>query len=260
MTENVEQKLNVAIRLLKECLLTTVSPEFVQERVRTVRDIYENRSFLKQFSGSNDTVSHIANIILAAIRAQDRMRTMDCLKILRGLVRNTTPEEALGPATVHVLFEIYKHYVFDVREELQWCVSSIVKDQLLDDEAIDWLLANENQSEHIVNRLLLFPTAHPKIKEWAKRAYQMKTFHQRQYQVIALLIEKDLPSYVEGEESNTILWAIHKARIPDARKIVLINKYSDLDSVEAIVKIANRMQNKEIMVHLLSKLETMRAS
>jgi hypothetical protein len=96
MIENVEQRLTTAIRLLKECLLTTVPPEFVQERVRTVRDIYENRSFLKQLPGSNDTVSHIANIILAAIRAQDRMRTMDCLKILRDLVRNTTLKKRLA--------------------------------------------------------------------------------------------------------------------------------------------------------------------
>jgi hypothetical protein len=257
MVENFEERLNTAIRLLKGCVLTTVPPEFVQDRVRTVRDIYENRSVLKRLPGTDGTVSHIANIILAAVRARGRMRTLDCLKVLRSLIRNTTSGEAFRPATVHVLFEIYKHYIFDGSEELQWCISAIVKDQLLDDEAVDWLLANENQSEHIVNRLLLFPTAHPKIKAWAKRAYQTNAFPDRQYQVVALLIEKDLPSYVEDEESNTILWAIHKARIPEVHKVALINKYSDLDSVESLVKIADQMENKEIIVHLLSKLEAM---
>lgn len=261
MIEDFEEHLITAIQLLKErILLTTAPPEFVLENIYTARDIYENRKILRQLPGTNDTVSHIGRIILEAVKARKRIRTLDCLKVLRSFVHNPISDETLSPTTVHVLFEIYKHYIFSQNEELQWCVSSIVKNQILDDQAIDWLLANESKSTHIVNRLLLFPAAHPKIKKWAKRAYRTGAFPDRRSEVIALLIEDDLPLYAKKENSKTILWAIYKARIPDNHKIALINKYSDLASVESVMKIADRIKNKEIMVCLLDKLEAMRFS
>jgi len=98
------------------------------------------------------------------------------------------PPTALKPATVAMLFRIYQQFIFQNNENVQWCVSVIVKGKLLSDAAINRLVKNSNRSEHIINRLLLYPEPHPKIRKWAKRVYGEDSLRRRGSEVMALLM------------------------------------------------------------------------
>ena len=154
------------------------------------------------------------------------------------------------------LFKLYKYFIFSESDEILWSSSSILKDLKLSKESINWLLENYEKSEHIVNRLLLYPEPNQEIQNWAKEMYLNRKITDRTYELIALLIDKDLPSYINDEDSNTILWAIFKSRIPKGRKINLLVKYCDLYSLESLIKISDRLETPKIVQGLLAKLKS----
>ena len=244
-----------AIQALRNRLILSMPADQIMERIHTLRDVYIYRSPLKQITGSDANVAYVAGLIREAIQSRKRFRTLDCLKVLRNLVKNTEIENPLCPGTIKELFNIYKHFIFHRNEDVQWCASVILKDQPLDDNAVEWLLANYKRSKHLVNRLLLYPVHSIKIQRWAKRVYIKKALPDRQSEVLAWLIEDDFPEFVTDEDSNVLVWAVAKSKITHEKKVELINRYSDLRCVEAVIEIADRMESKEILEHLLGKIE-----
>lgn len=224
-------------------------------RINNVKDVYEHRSVLKRIKSSDTIIAHIARLFLKAIRERRRFRTLDCLKVLRSLVKGLPVDTALQAGTISALFEIYKHFIFSGKDEVEWCVSAMIKDKQLGDEAVDWLLSNRDRSKHIVNRLLLYPCSHSKIRQWAEQAFCEGALSDRRYELLALLVEEGIPDNARNENSATILWAVFKARIPRERKVDLLKRYSDLDSLTSAVEIAARLEAPEILRSLLDKLE-----
>ena len=85
--------------------------EYVQENIRSVKDIYQQRTLLKQQKGTDAAISHIAQVIINGTDSGHRMRTLDCLKVLRSLTKNMG-SSVLSKDTVGELFQIYKKFVF----------------------------------------------------------------------------------------------------------------------------------------------------
>ncbi|MBD1860955.1 MULTISPECIES: hypothetical protein [Trichocoleus] len=255
----ISQDIVWAINNLKWHLLKYETKNLINV-IKSVRDIYQYRHTLKKVKSSDKAVECITDIILAAIRKTQRFRTLDCLKVLRSLVKNIPEDNELSERTVAKLFEVYKHFVFSHREDVQWCVSSIIKDKKLSGEAIDWLIGNQSESTHIVNRLLLYPCPHPQIKNWAEQVLSKSELSDRRSDLIAILIEKDLPKAAAKDSSSTIQWAIFKSRLPCETKINLLNQYSDFDSLQATIEIAERLNSPDILRSLLKKIEGMNDS
>jgi len=259
--KNLEAPTNLtcAITNLKEHLLK-YETENLFNIIRSVKDIYQYRYTIKQVESSDKTIAAIADLILAAIQKKQRFRTLDCLKVLKSLVKNLPESNDLSEETTAKLFEIYKYFILSERENIQWCVSSIIKDKKLSDEAIDWLVSNQLRSKHIVNRLLLYPCKHPQIKNWAEKVLSKDELQDRRSELIAILIEKDLPKAATKENSSTIQWAIFKSCLPYENKIEMLKQYSDIDSLQATIKIADRLKSPGILRDLLEKLENLNTS
>jgi hypothetical protein len=81
---------------------------------------------IKQVKSSDKAVAAIADLILAATQKRQRFRTLDYLKVLKSLVKNLPEDNDLSEETIAKLFEIYKYFVLSGREDIQWCVSSII--------------------------------------------------------------------------------------------------------------------------------------
>jgi hypothetical protein len=252
--------LSEAINYLKEHLLK-YEPEKLFHNIKSVKDIYEYRRTLKEIKSSSKAVALIADMILTAIQKKLRFRTLDCLKVLRNLIKQLPENHELTEETLTQLFEIYKHFIFSDRKEIHWCVSSIIKDKKLGEEAVDWLVSNQPRSkQHIVNRLLLYPVPHPKIKSWAEQVLSKNGLPDRRSELISLLIEQDLPKVAAKEDSSTLQWAIFKSRIPYESKINLLKQYSDFDSIQSTIDIAHRLESPELLRSLLEKLEGVNVS
>lgn len=247
---NIEQ----AIQYVDLQLLTYEPEEYVLQEIKTIRDLYEHRMPLKTFIGTDPIVSHIAGIIVTAIDNRIRMRTLDCLRVLRAVVKSGPPT-ALKPSTVAMLFRIYQQFIFQNNENVQWCVSVILKGKILSDAAINWLVQNSNRSEHIINRLLLYPEPHPKIKEWAKRVYGEDSLRPRRSEVMALLMTRNRADhFARTNDLNTFAWAVFKSHLESPQKIAILGKYSTFETFASVIEIAYRLKSRELLQQLLANL------
>jgi hypothetical protein len=244
-----------AIQYLELHLLTYKPEEYVLGQIKTIRDLYEHRTPLKAFIGTDRIVSHIAAIMVAAIDGGIRMRTLDCLKVLRALVKSKQPT-ALKPHTIGMLFKIYQQFIFRDNENVQWCVSVILKGKVLSDDAIDWLVQNFSKSEHIVNRLLLYPEPHPKIRKWAKRIHDEGGLPRRRSEVLALLLTQASADHLaRNNDLNTFAWAVFKSHLERQQKIALLGKYSAFETFASVIEIADRLESPELLQQVLTKLK-----
>jgi len=250
-TLNIEQ----AIHYVDLQLLTYEPEEYVLREIKTIRDLYEHRVPLKAFIGTDPIVSHIAGIIVTAIDNRLRMRTLDCLKVLRAVVKSGPPT-ALKPATVAMLFRIYQQFIFQNNEDVQWCVSVILKGKILSDAAINWLVQNSSRSEHIVNRLLLYPEPHAKIKKWAKRVYVEDSLRRRRSEVMALLMtQNSADHFARTNDLNTFAWAVFKSHLESRQKVAILGKYSTFETFASVIEIAHRLKSRELLQQLLANLK-----
>ncbi|MBI4285365.1 MAG: hypothetical protein HY670_05650 [Chloroflexi bacterium] len=230
--------------------------EYVLKNINSVRDIYRQRATLKQQPGTDSIISHVAQVIINGIENGHRMRTLDCLKVLRSLSRNVR-SASISYDTVEKLFLIYKKFVFSQKDEVKWCVSAIVKGRPLSDDAVEWLIQNCTHSDHILNRLLLYPTNHPKITQWAEKAYHENSVpEERRSELIALLLNiENADKFAHDNGANIMVWAIFKSRISIEGKVSLLKKYCNVEAFASIVTVADRLGSLEILSHFLDKLQ-----
>jgi hypothetical protein len=197
----------------------------LQRLVRTPRDVYDNRTILKQIPCDEYTVGYIARIILEALHSGKPFRFVDCVKVLRTLIASAAPLQ-FSPSTVEVLFEIYRAKIFSVNEQTQWHLSRIVKGQFLDEDAIGWLLKNWQRSDHIVNRLLGYPERHPMIVAWAREMYAAGRFPERTTDLLAILIDHSVPLLRPDTDPASVIWAIFRSRSDDTTKKRLLKEHA----------------------------------
>ena len=244
-----------AIDYVELHLLTYEPEEYALGQIKTVRDVYEHRTPLKKFCGTDRIISHISQILVDTIEDRKRMRTLGCLKVLRALVKKANPSN-LKADTIARLFRIYQEFIFRDNEDIQWCVSAILKDKPLTDTAIHWLICNCNRSEHIVNRLLLYRDTHAEIRSWAERVYNEDGLPRRRSEVIAVLLTPENANrFAADNDANTFVWAVFKAHLTTKQKVALLKKYSTFEAFASVVEIANRLESPDLLRHFLIKLK-----
>lgn len=214
--------------------------------VKTTQDIFKFKSVLKSLPCTDEIVTYLANIILEAISAQKRFRKVECLKVLRSIVRNSQGVPHFESTTIRLLFRIYQNLIFDLPEDGQWAVSVLIKGQLLENSEIHWLINNYKQSVHPLNRLLLYPEYHPTIAEWAERVYLAHEFPEREIEIISLCIQKNLPPFVDQGNYEVILKSISRARLTLAEKEILLIKMAHPENIHILMEIAINYKMKTL--------------
>jgi hypothetical protein len=204
-------------RLLRDGLLLFESNDLTG-RIRNVRDIFTFRHVLKQSPFNVQTVNHLAHLVRDALHAGARFRVFDSLKVLRAIIVAGNGQNLPAP-TVRVLFDIYRHLILKSREEIQWCLSRLIKDQTLNDDGLTWLIDHWSQSTHLVNRLLLYPKSHPKIVEWARSRYDAWDLTDRRSELIGILLASDGVAAFRHEQPETLAWAIMRSSLTRSAKI-----------------------------------------
>ena len=56
--------------------------------IRNARDIYEHRNLLKQLLLDEYTINYLMDIIIESVVNKSRFRTLDCLRVIRAILRN----------------------------------------------------------------------------------------------------------------------------------------------------------------------------
>lgn len=208
--------------------------------IRDTRDIYEHRAVLKQLLLDNNVINYLLDILIKAIEGGTRFRTLDCLRVIKAILRNNLLGHKLDSQTVGNLFYLYKTFIFHNNEEVKMCANSLIRFQQLDDKSVRWLISHWDKSGHSLNRLLRYPEKHPLISEWAKDIYQQGQLMERQSEVIALLIDENIPAFVK-EKDATIIWAIYYSRISDEAKQRLLMERFSVDFLDTLWEVSLRL-------------------
>lgn len=240
------------LQMLRKHMMVLDPDRYLPEFVKEPRDIYEERYLLRFLPCTDFVINHISDVLCVAVANKKRFRVYDCLKVLRGIIRNRPPTSGLSADTVEKLFALYKQFIFKVRVDVQWCLSSIMKDHLLSEDAIGWLIEHSGDSVHIVNRLLKYPRPHPKIKEWAKAQYLAGGLADRKSELIGLIIDECVPSFV-NEEPSVILWALYKSPISNEQKKRLLKQYASSEVDDAVIEIALRLRYADVIQQLIDE-------
>ena len=111
----------------------------VCRRVTDTRTMWELRHELKRLPYKPAVLSHLANIVRSALAENRRFRVFDCVKILRAQVVASQGRKLPSPI-VRALFAIYRDLILASREELQWTLSRLIRDQELNDKEMAWLI------------------------------------------------------------------------------------------------------------------------
>ena len=243
------------IKSLEEYVLRYSATDWVNKYIKTTKDISYHRYSLIRIKSDGKTVDYIATIILKDVEEKKRFRKIECLRVLKNLKNNLSSYAEIKPPTTKKLFDIYKHLIFNSSDELKWSLGSLLKNLPLEEDAIDWLIKNYPSSEHIVNRLLLYPLFNKKIYSWAEMIYKSNQYEERLLDIVALLIRIDVPPYINNVDSNIVLWAIYKSRITENKKILLLKKYCGIENISSVIKISDRLKTPGIAEYLLKKIK-----
>ncbi len=227
------------------------SPEkYLKKFVNTTADIFTERHLLKAVSFDNKSIEYIVGIIVEDIAANRRFRRVECLKVLKRIIKNRSSDEAYSKELLENLFYLYRHFILVGSEEVQWAVSTYIKDHILNDECIKWLIDNYQESEHIANRLLRYPVRNERVSNWARNVLKSGELRDRISEIIGILIEEEVPSFVQ-EDNTTIMWAIYYSKCSKTQKRKLILEHLDYENYLPAIVVANRLEIGEISKDLL---------
>jgi hypothetical protein len=239
---------------LEKRLMLFYPEDYLPRFVSTIQDIFENRFLLRNLPCNNQVLNYLLTIIVKSVDEGKRFRTLPTLKVIKAIVKNKSQETELERGVVKQLFHLYKKYIFAENEEVQWCVSIFIKDQVLDDEDVEWLISNYDNSSHIINRLLRYPIRNELITAWAKKAYRQNKLEDRKSEVVAILIENDIPSFVKNIDRKAILWSIYYAKVPDEIKLKLLKRYASVKNVDAALDISLRLGYPSVIEYMIKQL------
>ena len=239
--------------LLEKCLMLFFPKRDLPKFVKDVRDVYEQRAFLRQLPYSEFALDHILSTITDAVDRGIRFRTLDCLNIVKKLVKRRPAGQQFDADTVGALFALYQRYVFSKNETVQWCVSVFIKDQILSDEQVKWLRTHYQDSEHIANRLLRYPGKNELVRQWAVEVLRKGHLVHRQSEVIALLIDDSVPSIADSADLTVVLWAIYHANVPARIKERLLREHAHPECSQTVLDICLRLGVSGPIEYMLEK-------
>lgn len=227
--------------------------ELLPMYVGDAKDIYEHRALLKQLLLDDYALNYLLDIVVRAVEDGARFRTLECLKVIKAILKNNPFGLELDSRTVGKLFYLYKSFIFHKSEEVRACANLLIRFQFLSDEDVSWLISTWEKSEHSLNRLLRYPQKHPLITQWAKEVYQQRQLPKRQAETVALLIDESIPSFITDDE-DTIIWAIYYARVSAEIKQRLLMERFSVGSLNSMWEVSVRLKYPAVIEFMRSKV------
>ena len=222
-----------------EVVLPTLAPN--------VQGLYANRSFIRLAPCTDFVLGYIAQMLVDVTEKGLRFRKYECLRNIRQIIRGHAEPVNLSPNIVDLLFQLYRHYIYSEKEDIQWCVSTYLKDRILSAEHLSWLIANASTSTHLVNRLLRYPKYEPAIVDWARSALDGDLFPERRAELLGMVTADELPDIAAKFPADAVLWGIYYSRVGLERKSLLLRSVVTEESAEAALTIAMRLRLPEVV-------------
>ncbi len=225
--------------------------QYIKDFIKTANDIVSHKQLLQSAFLDESSLEYLVDLMVDNVQKNRRFKRVASIKVLKQLIKKCDRKENFQTSLARKLFYLYRHFIFSDNEAIQWAVSIFIKDVVLDDADVLWLIDNHDESEHIINRLLRYPVYNTKISKWAERVYKNGDLLTRQSEVIAILISDEVPNYI-SVNSDVLMWAIYHSKSDTTTKEQLILSHLDFAEYAGALEVAQRLHFSSVASTLLS--------
>jgi len=221
-------------RLLQGRYLEHFPEDFPLDLIHDYSSILRFRDYLKNSRPDKQLLTILLDTVLLKIERSQRFQKIVLLK----LILNHLNCNDIDANILNKVFRVYQQLICDEPDEVCWKLSKLLKDRELLPEYIDWLLANYETSEHILNRILRYPVKNKAISQWAETAINNEELINRRAEIIGLILNFR-PKY-RHRDHQALAWGIYYSKLPADEKQRLLDKHFYADNLGELLKICER--------------------
>jgi len=192
------------------------------------------KDILKNVLPNKEILNKLLDTAIHRIENRKRFQKLTLIK----LIRHHSNIDNLDDKIKGKLFDIFKYLIITASEDVEWKLTSLLKDKELAEDNIRWLIDNYENSKHIVNRLLRYPVSNKLIYKWADYCLQNKKLEDRLSELIGIKLNYN--AKFKHKDKAAFVWGIHYSKLDvDTKKDLLLRNINKDNFIE-VIKISER--------------------
>ena len=168
--------------VIQDIYLLIFPADIPPEILREYKTVIAYKYLIRNATPNETRLTALVDMVLKRLTENRRFQRLTLLK----LIRHHSEAKHIDPKTMSGLFQIFQAMIISAKDDVGWKLSVSLKDKVLAEEHISWLLDHYSDSEHIQNRLLRYPVKHRKISSWAKHCIEHNIHPTRLSELISL--------------------------------------------------------------------------
>lgn len=233
--------------LLKSIYLQNFPDKIPDEVFCDYDTVLKHRQLIKYSNPDKKILNHLLDIVIDKIKNNKRFQRITFIKLIHSQCDNRIIDNKI----TEKLFFVFKSLINEVNDQIAWKLSVTIKDIELEQENINWLIANYEDSEHIQNRLLRYPNPNKGISAWAEERLKKRDMQERESELIGLKLNFDM-NY-NFEDKSKLIWGVHYAKISSNDKKKLLLRHMVQDNFEEFLKICEKNDFNDIISQIYTE-------
>lgn len=228
----------------------------IREYIRSINEVYEKRAILRQIRWDFESFDYLLSIFVnTAANDVPFKKKVDCFKILKRAIKDNFSGVQFPREVLDKLFYLYKSFIQLANEDIAWCLSVFLKDQILSDDQVNWLIQNAAKDEFILNRLLRYPIENSSIEEWALQSLDSDIIEGRESELYGILIKGRIPDILKEKNSDELAWGIYYSKTNIETKEMLLLDIAGKSNYRSVCEISYRLNLPNVTRHLIEKIK-----
>ncbi|MGA2091984.1 MAG: hypothetical protein ABSH16_01060 [Sedimentisphaerales bacterium] len=233
------------LKYLENELLKITPSVKIAEYVNNIDDVYEKRAILKECRWDYESFDYLLSIFTDTVTNRQRFRKKaDCFNIIRLAVKRNFNGCQFPENILDKLFYLFKEFILmvpPVNSDIVNCLSVALKDQVLKDNNVIWLVQNAAKDETILNRLLRYPTRNKIIEEWAIQSVDSSVIEGRESELYGILIKDKIPNILKEKDRKHLAWGVYYSKVANDIKEKLLLELAGEKNYRSICEISYRL-------------------
>jgi len=247
------------LKYLENELLKITPSAKITECVRNIDDVYEKRDILKECRWDYESFDYLLSIFQETVAKRLRFRKkVDCFHIIRLAVKRNFIGGQFPEKILDKIFYLFKEIIQMVPPancDIVNCLSVALKDQVLIDDNVNWLVQNVEKDETILNRLLRYHTQNKIIEEWAIQSVDSDIIKGRESELYGILIKDKIPDILKERDRNQLAWGVYYSKTSNETKEKLLIEIADEINYRSVCKISYRLNLPDVLRSLIEQIK-----
>ena len=247
------------LKYLEVELLKITPAAKIKGYIRNIDDVYEKRAILKECRWDFDSFDYLLSIFVETVAKGLRFRKkVDCFKVVRFAINRNFSGCQFPANILDKLFYLFSEFIQIVQpandDVVSW-LSVALKDQVLNDNIVNWLIQHASEDETILNRLLRYPTWNESIEQWAIQSVESDLIEGRESELYGILIKDRIPDILKDKDSENVAWGIYYSKTDKETKDKLLLDIASKSNYRSICEISYRLNLPNVTKTLVETIK-----